>query len=480
MVRWLFLLHRYLGIAIGALMFMWCASGVVMMYVSYPALDETVRLENLEAIDWSRCCRVDQAFLSEAPLVGGAQMEMLAGRPVLLLRSAADLRLIDLSSGALIGGVSPLEATATAQRFVAEKALAPQLLEVIRDDQWTVAGDFSKDRPLYHFSLRDSAGTEIYVSSTTGRAVQKTTRRERFWNWIGAVPHWLYFSQLRRHAALWNWVVVYTALAGCFLAGLGLFIGVRQLWSQPKGRWSPYRGVNLWHHCAGLVFGIFALTWVFSGLVSMNPWGWLQGDGAEAESATLRGRALPLARVETALKTVANAHPAALVSLKAAPFNGQLFFVADDVSGARRRLDANGQIAALDAADLRFLGAALGGTATAPQLIATEDAFYFSHHADKAALPVYRVMQGKASATRYYLDPVSGLLIAKIDAAAQSYRWFHQGPHRMDFTAALRSRPAWDILMLLLMTGVTGVCATGAYLGYRHVTRDAGGSSLKS
>jgi uncharacterized iron-regulated membrane protein len=482
MIRLLFLLHRYLGIAVGALMLMWCASGVVMMYVGYPTLDESARLEKLEALDWRQCCRVDAATAAEVPPVGGAQIEMLAGRPVLLVRSAADSRLIDLSSGALIKRVSPLEAAATAQRFVAENSMAPLLLDLIRDDQWTVAGDFAKDRPLYRFALRDTAGSEIYVSSTTGRAVQRTTRRARFWNWVGAVPHWLYFSQLRRHAALWNWIVVYTALIGCFLAGLGLFIGIRQLRDQPKGRWSPYQGMNLWHHYAGLMFGIFALTWVFSGLLSMNPWGWLQGAGAEAERAALRGPPASLARIDVAVQAIAdNLSAADLVSLEAAPFNGQLFFVAHDVGGVRRRLDAKGQIATLDTADLKFLGDALGSAGAAtPRLIAAEDDFYFSHQAERAALPVYRVLRGKGSATRYYVDPVSGLLIAKIDAGAQYYRWFHQGLHRMDFTAALRSRPVWDILMLLLMSGVTAVCATGAYLGYRRVVRSAGGSAFKS
>jgi hypothetical protein len=61
------------------------------------------------------------------------------------------------------------------------------------------------------------------------------------------------------------------------------------------------------------------------------------------------------------------------------------------------------------------------------------------------------------------------MLIAKIDPAARRYRWWHQGLHRMDFAAALRGRPQWDALMLLLMSGVTFVCLTGAYLGYRRL-----------
>jgi hypothetical protein len=41
----------------------------------------------------------------------------------------------------------------------------------------------------------------------------------------------------------------------------------------------------------------------------------------------------------------------------------------------------------------------------------------------------------------------------------------------MDFSAALRGRPQWDGLMLLLMSGVTALCVTGTYLGYRRLLR---------
>ncbi len=27
-----------------------------------------------------------------------------------------------------------------------------------------------------------------------------------------------------------------------------------------------------WHHLAGLIFGVTAVTWIFSGMMSMNPW----------------------------------------------------------------------------------------------------------------------------------------------------------------------------------------------------------------
>ena len=34
--RWLVIVHRYLGVALGALMLLWCLSGMVMLFVHYP------------------------------------------------------------------------------------------------------------------------------------------------------------------------------------------------------------------------------------------------------------------------------------------------------------------------------------------------------------------------------------------------------------------------------------------------------------
>ena len=205
MIRLLFLFHRYLGIAVGTLMAMWCVSGVVMMYVSYPELHEDIRRHHLAPITWNSCCKISGEALADDDPVSEFQVEMLAGRPVLQLRSGRKYRLIDLVDGSMIDKVSTHQAVEVAKAF-AEEALpvAPRLLGLIDLDQWTVSGSFNADRPLYHFSMGDGMGTELYVSSTTGHAVQITTARERFWNWVGSVPHWLYFSELRRRPSLWS------------------------------------------------------------------------------------------------------------------------------------------------------------------------------------------------------------------------------------------------------------------------------------
>ena len=470
-MRWLLLLHRYLGIGVGALMLMWCVSGVVMMYIGYPALDANLRLEKLAPVDWSGCCRMSDALLAGFSRVENGQIEMLAGRPVL----RANLRLIDLTTGSSIDRVSAEQATAVALAFVKGSPTAAPPFVLIDYDQWTVSGEFDADRPLYRFALGDQLQTELYVSSATGRAVQITTAGERFWNWLGAVPHWLYFAELRRNAWLWSQVVIYTALLGCFLAGIGIYIGVRQMTVQPAGRWSPYRGFNQWHHLAGLVFGVFTLTWVMSGLLSMNPWGLLEGGGAQAERAHLRGPDPSAGHFMEALRAFVSSPPPGAVSISAAPLDGRLFFIAASTRGERHRFDAGAVDAPLKDADLSYVARTLSGQGPSvfPSLMTQEDRYYFSHHRETASLPVYRVTLRDGSGTRYYIDSVSGMPVAKFDRAGQAYRWWQEALHRMDFSAALRVRPWWDALMLLLMSGVTLLCATGAYLGFRRIARRA-------
>jgi hypothetical protein len=468
-MRFILLLHRYFGIAVGLLMLMWCLSGIIMMYVSFPSLDEGARLRTLEPIDWRGCCELPPAGEQELQGAGSVQIEMLAGHPVMTSGSGPTANPIDLATGSLLTGVSAEQAAAAAKRVAGQ----PASFALIDHDQWTVDGEYDPQRPLYRFAAGDAARSEIYVSSITGRVVQVTTAQQRFWNWLGSVPHWLYFKQLRHHAVLWSQIVIYSSLLGCFLAGMGIYLGVGQLAAQPKGSWTPYRGFKLWHHAAGLIFGILALTWVASGLLSMNPWGWLEGTGPQAEESALRGaQGLSKAQLRSALQALSQMRPAGIVSISSAPLNGRLYFIASTAGGERRRLDAAGQPAPLGNDDLIFLAKTLdatGATAAAQWMMQGDD-LYFAHHSTAVRLPVYRVIDG-ASGTRYYLDSVSGMIVAKIDRGAQAYRWLHAGLHRLDFSAALRGRPQWDMIMLLLMAGVTIVCGTGAYLGWRHVAR---------
>jgi uncharacterized iron-regulated membrane protein len=449
--RTLILAHRYLGIAVGLLMVLWCLSGMVMMYVPYPQLAEDERVQHLQPVDWSQCCA------SASGSVAGFQVEMLGSRAVLRIGT----QLIDLATGASI--------TPTSRDVAARWGAAPQLLERIAYDQWTVQGGHGPDRPLFHYALNDARGTELYVSAITGKAVQQTTARQRFWNRLGAVPHWLYFTTLRARGELWSQVVIWTSVLGSFLTLTGIYAGLKQLRRRSGGRWIPYEGFQYWHHAVGLSFGLFVLTWVVSGLISMNPWGLLEDDGFD-EPERLRGAPLSMSQVSASLNALAlSSFRANVVQVQSVPLAGRLFMIVTRTSGERARLDEHANPAPLSPDELRSIAATISTSGYSLERLDHEDEYYFSHHREHARLPAYRVIAHDNGRTRFYIDPVSGEILRKVDSTSQWYRWLHQSLHRLDFSVVTRSRPLWDVITLALLSGATAVCAIGAYLGIRRL-----------
>ena len=52
-MRLILIIHRYLAVAVGLLMTLWCLSGFVMMYQSFPELSNEQRLNGLEPLELS-------------------------------------------------------------------------------------------------------------------------------------------------------------------------------------------------------------------------------------------------------------------------------------------------------------------------------------------------------------------------------------------------------------------------------------------
>ncbi len=476
MIRWLFLAHRYLGIATCLLMVAWCASGVVMLYVHYPSLSAAQRLQYLQPLNWNGCCSVRDGSVPDNLEIEHFDIEMAGTRTLLRLKPVGSKEsVIDLDDGRLLTSWSTRDAEEVAAAFgrTAGCACSARLQGVVNYDQWTVAGDFNSARPLFLFSLDDPARTQLYVSSADGKVVQVTTGNQRLWNWLGAIPHWLYFSRLRHNPQLWNQVVIWTSVAGSLLTLIGLYIGVRQWLRAPAGRWSPYKGVSFWHHIPGLIFGLFLLSWVASGLLSMNPWGLLDSDRGRPIDEILHGQPFTGAQVKELVRNLRNAPLLPdVVSVESVPLMGKLYVAVTTQRGTRWRFDDQIRSARLTDADWTNITRRLGGaTSRRPKLLTEGDAYYFDRHDRDTQLPVYRIIAGDAEETRYYLDPLTGSLIASFDSNARWYRWLHQGAHTLDFSAALRTRPHWDVLMIILLLGASTISVTGAILGVRRVYR---------
>jgi hypothetical protein len=472
--RTLVVFHRYLGIAVGILMLVWFASGIVMMYVGFPRLTEQERLSALAPIPWQACCRVADGLIPDDQQFYRVQIENLLGVPVLRLRRPPRPDgVIDLAQGVGVRRFDMADARAIALDTIARTAGPATVASAatIDEDQWTV-GRYRRDRPLHRFTFDDPERSTVYVSSTSGQVVLRTTSMQRFWNWLGAIPHWFYLQALRSDGPLWSQTVIWASILGTFLTVLGLYLGIAQFRRGKDGKFSPYRGLFYWHHLSGLVFGIATLTFVVSGLVSMNPWGFLEGRGGGGETGRLEGPPPAWGEVHASLAAI-RARPADAVNLTTAPLAGKLFWLVTGADGTATRLDASGNAAPLSEQELAEAAARIVGSNGISErgMLREEDAYYFSHH-DQVALPVYRIIANDAENTRYYLDPTSGALLGRADSSSRWHRWLFAGLHRIDFAAWLRTRPAWDIIVITLMLGGLAGSATGVYLAVRRIRSD--------
>jgi hypothetical protein len=168
--------------------------------------------------------------------------------------------------------------------------------ELYEVDQWTVHPSVRPYGPFLKYSWSD--GREVYVSEATGEIVQQTTRGEQLGAWLGAIPHWLYFTPIRADPELWDALVTWSSGVGTVMAVFGLIVGV-WLYSPVRKRYRfawgrsgiPYAGQKRWHTMLGLAFGLFVCTWSLSGMLSMGPVSWLRSSVPLNLAAVLPGTA---------------------------------------------------------------------------------------------------------------------------------------------------------------------------------------------
>jgi len=479
------LVHRYTAVAVGVLMTLWCLSGFVMMYQAYPELTEEERRQGLEPLDLAPCCaaaRLGETETDDAPLPS-FRVEMHAGEPVLKLGQGRQRGAgadsggagLGLRTGHRVGTLSLEGVTEVARRYASGHGVenADTSVTLLDIDQWTVQ-TARRNQPAYHVVFGDRAGSEIYVSGTSGEVFQDTTRRERVLTWLGAIPHWLYPLQLRQNGPLWTQIVIWTSVVGTFLAATGLYVGIsRYMRARSRGRASLFRGWWYWHHIGGLVFGVLALTWVFSGLMTMNPWGVLQGRGG-ADFGRQISAGGTWGELRQFLGAAAEKLPSGEFSqLRSVPFDGRLYVLAERADGTGVRLDAGAEPAPLEQAAIETaVDAAVeahGERVASFEILTREDSYYYGHKRT-ADLPVYRVILDDAEGTRLYVDRETGS-VRTVGPTSRLSRWIRTGLHDMDF-AWIRARPVWDLTVITLLAGVTLVCFTGTWMALKRIRLD--------
>jgi hypothetical protein len=499
--RFLILSHRYLGIPLSFLFVVWFASGIAMIYVGgMPALSPEQRLEHLPEIDLAavQIAPADAAkrALDESP----ARVTLLTvlGRPAYRI----DGTTVFADDGATLAPLERDAARRVAAKFLGvDEERVRYVRTVERPDQWTLL--LGRELPLQKFAVDDGRGTEVYVSPATAEVALATTARTRAFAWIATIPHWFYFSALRVNQQLWSRTVVSASELGCVLAALGLVLGVVQFRKSTPFSFAKsirYQGWMRWHYILGAFFGVFALTWVFSGLLSMEPFAWTNAEGLRVPPSTFTGGALDVSRFEPfdaaawgALRSGRTLKEIELKRIQDEPYYVARYTAAPLPDTKRERLHQPYAVAGRAEVDselidattltprrepfgveslLARLQAAVPDTAvTAQDLLADYDSYYYSRNRE-APLPVLRVKFADPLETWVYVDPKQSELLATVHRLNRVERWLYNGLHSLDFAFWYSKRPLWDIGMILLCAGALTSSAIGLCLGLQRLWRD--------
>lgn len=454
---------------------MWFVTGLVMLYAPFPSWSDEERVDNLPAIAGEAVRVLPDEALAEAAL--GAmpstfQLEMLGDEPVYRL-GAADKRVtLSAVSGKQVTRVSQDDAA----KHVATvyPGLRPTFEYALDADQWTPTRRFDPHRPLYRFALNDAAGTVVYVSSQTGEIVQNATFAERAWNWVGAVPHWIYFTPIRRDQELWRQAVMW--LSGPLVIGAisGVWIGLLRLrpGASRRGRSvSPYRGWMKWHHIAGLVGGLFLTTWIFSGWLSVNPFKMFARTQLTAAQLTAFAGWTADSRIGLTRSALGQLRGASDVSF--AWVDGRAIAIARGRDQVTLADPSTGERVVLKDADLVSSASRMfpETTVRSAQRLESETLYWYSHH-DKRPLPVIEVALNDAAATSVYVDPATGSIAGHRDRSSRAYRWLFSFFHDYDLPLLLRNQPARDIVVWLLSLAGLIVSISGVVIGWRTLKRE--------
>jgi hypothetical protein len=497
--------HRYIGIPLSFMFVVWFVSAFFMIYTGgMPRITPDMQIDGAAPLALGKVAITP----GQAAEIAGfepdsATLRTIIDRPVYQLGFAGGAAAyIYADTGEFLPYLNENQAAQVASSFldipVGQFSFVGELEEV---DQWTLTE--SRQLPFMKFTADDGLGTEVYVSPDTGRVVSYTTTWSRALAWLGTIPHWLYIADLRLNQPLWYKVVVWLSYTGCALAFLGLCLGFTQYRRNIRPfslkRAIPYHGMMRWHYILGVVFGVFTLTWVFSGLVSMEPWAWTSVRGLAIDGQVYQQGDMKMADFPPV-----NALPEQTFGgqeVKELEFHwiqGQPWLLANysipQVPGTEKRdrlhqpYNINGQS---ESRSLLVNAVTLQqSTGFDPQLLTEQldasvadyevtefavlddyDDYYYSRQS-QLPLPVLRIKFNDPDESWIYVDPHKSQLLSLIHKYSRVERWLYNGLHSLDFAFWYHKRPLWDIGVITLLLGGLAVSLIGLYFGLRRLKYD--------
>ena len=487
--KWVRVLHRILGTLLSVFFLMWFLTGLVMLYHRFPRVYDSDRVEHLEILGASDTLPTIGQLIER---VGGKpvrslRMERYLGQTYFNIQTSDSLYVLPAREGEVLHSIRERDFIDKVVRTWCEAPIL-RIDTLTKLDQWIPFGSMKADLPVYRYYFHDAEQHQLYQSSRTGKVLQFTTRSECIWAWLGAIPHWIYFYQLRQDVDLWSDVVIGLSGTGCIMVLAGLWLGIlrwRQHRRKHKEGITPYKKRwYRWHHLAGLLFGLFALTFVFSGMMSMMPlprWithshlqgspsRYMQADAPQPDAYALDYR------------LVVRNYPEAIL-LQWSNFRNHPYYVVQTSDDAYY-IDGNKTTPQLlDISKEEFVEAVSDfyRTDSATQALdiplQVELLDHFETHyrvrsviETEKLLPVWKITASDRDKSVFYMNPRNAA-VRYVDTTSRLNYWAYTALHRMRIGFLNDNSPLRKALIWVLMLGGAVVSTTGIVLGFHSLRR---------
>ncbi|WP_321331994.1 PepSY domain-containing protein [uncultured Bacteroides sp.] len=484
--RFMYSTHRVLGTLLSILFLMWFLTGLVLIYHTFPSANRKEKADRLEFIS-------DRALPDIARVVkripGGAKIDHISvdrylGQTLFHIQCGKQKYDLPADSVQQIPVIDGKRIAAVA--FAWCKAPVARIDTLRKLDQWIPFGQLKKEFPIYKFYFKDKEKHQLYISSKSAEVLQFTSYGQRFWAWLGAIPHWVYFTSLRQDKDLWTLSVICLAIPGILMTISGIYVGIDayvQRYKRKRTFSSPYKKKwYWWHHVTGMLFGIFVLTWIFSGMMSVvDTPQWVGKTHKEypIDKVMASGKISP-ENYPLDYREVIKAYSGKVKSIEWDNFRDiPLYHI--QTGKKKITLDASADtvrtLQLSPATVLQAVNAIQGSTVRKEiELLHQYDAYYIAR-SGHLPLPVYKITVNDADAGCYYINPATGEY-RYVNTHSRWSFWLYQGMHSLKIKWLVNHPLVWIFVMWTLLIGGAIVSLSGVVLGIRYIVRK--GNQLKA
>lgn len=477
LVSILFKAHKYTGIFISAFFLMWFVTGIVLIYHPYPRVSEQLCNSHKEVLPSS---------LPELDWIGdrvegdlqAVKIRQFQGQTLIDVKTKDKKAQLTTDT---LQEIKPVDfkCVVNIARGWTDAPVA-KVDTLHRREQWVLYSKYDKELPIYKFHFDDKDKTELFISGQSAQVLQLTTRKERFWAYVGAIPHKLYFPFIRRNTDAWMDTVVVGGSV-CFAAALtgflyGLYLFFRR--KRVKGKFgNPFK--KRWqriHFSFGLVFGLFTVAWGISGIFSMSrvPQWIIRTEAPFTFNKTrLWGKGLlPADTYKLGFNKVKEAYPQ-LKEITLARFADIPAYIIIEGENERYLNASSDEVEILQIPESTIVegfGKMYGKDVPVKVSLLEEYDNYYVNLRGTYTLPVYKVEVDNNDKELYYVSPDDGY-IKYLNKNKKADKWLFSAIHYLNIPWLITRRALWTICMWVLCGGCAMVCLSGVILGIKSLLK---------